>query len=257
MTQERFSGFFSRTRAPGLSILTTPVSPNDHERNLHVVISPVDIQRKPHDLLTAPPPPGSPMPPSAGLLPDEDGSEYASVDETRSTFSSDDDDDDDDDGNAGVADGASFDRSDPTDAANTTCDTDATALAPTICTNPFDSIVPEALSWDSEPSLSKITNAHRSVIGTLVLTRTDCAIVRATGPTFDPSGPGSHERGARLIRLVKMVKRTMAVVDEEVQHVDEEDEMDLLRVRSKLFEAVIIPGPKFILVVFQDPTLQS
>ncbi|KAE8210671.1 hypothetical protein CF327_g5485 [Tilletia walkeri] len=227
----------STTLKPALTSLAPPVSLGDQDRELRVAFSPIDIQRKPHDLSTAPPPPGSPMPPSAGILYDEEGSEYASVDETRSAVSSDDDDEDTD-----TVDEAASGSSIQIGADQTGDDGDATTIAPRPSKDPFESIPQEPLPWDIESTLSKITTTHRSVTGTLVLTRTDCAIVRATGPAFDPSGPGSHERGTRLIRLVKMVKRIMAVVDEEVQQVDEENETDLLRVRSKFFEALITPG---------------
>ncbi|KAE8231261.1 hypothetical protein CF326_g3723 [Tilletia indica] len=231
------TSYNSTTLKPALTSLAPPVSLGDQDRELRVAFSPIDIQRKPHDLSTAPPPPGSPMPPSAGILYDEEGSEYASVDETRSALSSDDEDEDTD-----TVDEAASGSSIQIGADQTGDDGDATTIAPRPSKDPFESIPQEPLPWDIESTLSKITTTHRSVTGTLVLTRTDCAIVRATGPAFDPSGPGSHERGTRLIRLVKMVKRIMAVVDEEVQHVDEENEMDLLRVRSKFFEALITPG---------------
>ncbi|KAK0557637.1 hypothetical protein OC844_005536 [Tilletia horrida] len=238
------------TAAPALSILTTQGQsdttprPSLQQDERHILISPVDLQRKAHHPEAALPRPGSPMPPSAGVLQDEDVSDYASFDGDSTTDNEGGDTDIDSD--AATADGDHSRLHDD----HSIADPDST-LAPAAPVDPFDTIPREPLPSELESTLTKLSATHRSVIGSLVLTRQDCAIVRATGPAFDPSGPGSHERGARLIKLVKMVKHTMAVVDEEVQNVNDEDEMDLLRIRSRFYEALITPGPKYILVVFQ------
>ncbi|KAK0553825.1 hypothetical protein OC846_002356 [Tilletia horrida] len=197
----------------------------------HVVISPENYERRPRSMGHSTPRSASPMPPSAGLLADEEWSGSESERDIPDEASSVNEE------SLSVNDESYDTAGDDPDATLGTSD----SLVITQ-NNPFELVPQIPLPYEVESTLSRITTTHRSVTGTLVLTRDECSIVRASGPAFNPTGPGSHERGSRLIRLVKMIKRIMAVVDEEVNNVDDEDVVDLLRVRSHGYEAIITPS---------------
>ncbi|KAL9932629.1 hypothetical protein V8E36_008328 [Tilletia maclaganii] len=204
-----------------------------HDTHLHLVF---DTMALPSTILTAP------SDESAMNSLDEDNSEYASV-----------------------ADNSSI-------ASPTAPHGDASSLEPDNADNAADGAAPVTGSnWAAEmpdrPStplghtgapLWSLLSKKKSVTGTLLLTRGNYAVVHASGPAFAPHSPlGSHAGPAGLFRLVKMVSHALAVLDEVVLEVDQDDELELLRVRTRQYEAFITPGPKYVFVVIQDPRLQT
>ncbi|CAD6884235.1 unnamed protein product [Tilletia controversa] len=195
--------------------------------SMHARLDPAAIASHPYRKQTVP---GSPMPPSSSLLPDE--YEGASADVTFASAADDDREDDDDQDDGGDDHGANGQRRDREGAGRK-------GAAPP----------PEV-----EHTLTKLTS-HKNVTGCLILSRPETLVIRAEGPAFEPGGPGALERSDRLVKVVRMVRRVVDVMTKEVADTDETDDLGFVRIRTKKYEMLISPSEKYLLVVLQDPTI--
>ncbi|CAO1636085.1 unnamed protein product [Parajaminaea phylloscopi] len=107
-----------------------------------------------------------------------------------------------------------------------------------------------------EATLTKLTS-HKNVTGCLILSRPEALIIRAGGRDFDPSGPGAHDRSERLRRVVKLVRQTVDTLSLGVGQVDQGDDLEFVRIRTKKYEMMISPSESYLLVVIQDPSLAA
>ncbi|KAE8229894.1 hypothetical protein CF326_g5121 [Tilletia indica] len=190
---------------------------------LHARLDPAAIASHPYRKQTIP---GSPMPPSSSLLPDE--YEAASADVTFASAADDEGDEDDED------------EDDDTDQKRIRSGGGRKGAA--------------APPPEVEHTLSKLTS-HKNVTGCLILSRPETLVIRAEGPAFEPGGPGALERSDRLVKVVRMVRRVVDVMTKEVTDTDEGDDLGFVRIRTKKYEMLISPSEKYLLVVLQDPTI--
>ncbi|CAK7268256.1 hypothetical protein SEPCBS57363_003003 [Sporothrix epigloea] len=70
------------------------------------------------------------------------------------------------------------------------------------------------------------------------------------GPSGDDSGPVDETKGAR--ELAGLVWNYVKASGDLVEAIDTEDEVRLLRLRTKKQEIVIVPDPKYLLIVIHD-----
>ncbi|KAL1311248.1 hypothetical protein AAFC00_001437 [Neodothiora populina] len=123
----------------------------------------------------------------------------------------------------------------------------------------------------TEDSFSHLTRLAQKpgVRGTLILSRDTGAIVKASGLAFrddsvDPEsalsattngGEGEKEDGTQstedIARIVWNFAKAAGSMLQELNG-PADDEVKLLRIRSKKMELVIVPDPKFIAVVIHD-----
>ncbi|CAI6260781.1 unnamed protein product [Periconia digitata] len=126
----------------------------------------------------------------------------------------------------------------------------------------------------SDETLALLTRLSQKpgVQSTLILSRDTGAIVRTSGlisksttanpnstlpassePTAEAFPNGKKEGGIHNAEDVAgMVWAFISAAGSLVEGLDEEDEVKLLRLRTKKNELVIVPDPKFILVVVHD-----
>lgn len=111
------------------------------------------------------------------------------------------------------------------------------------------------------------------VQSTLVLSKTDGSIIRSTGllaeSTIAPSSPGNesfgnvsanggghetldNDTGKDAKKVARMVFSFVSAAQSFAEGMNTSDEMRLLRLRTRKYEIVIVPDPKFLLVVIQD-----
>ncbi|KIR63868.1 dynein light chain roadblock-type [Cryptococcus bacillisporus CA1873] len=88
--------------------------------------------------------------------------------------------------------------------------------------------------------------SHPNVIGTIILSRTDNAIIKTTGKVFD--GEGGKRYAAAVENIVKSVADALAACND-----GEKDDLRFMRIRTMKHELIITPDEKYILVVLQDP----
>ncbi|EAL19932.1 hypothetical protein CNBF4670 [Cryptococcus deneoformans B-3501A] len=88
--------------------------------------------------------------------------------------------------------------------------------------------------------------SHPSVIGTIIVSRTDNAIIKTTGHIFD--GEGGKRYAAAVESIVKGVADALTACNDA-----ENDELRFMRIRTTKHELIITPDEKYILVVLQDP----
>lgn len=73
---------------------------------------------------------------------------------------------------------------------------------------------------------------------------------------FDPSGPGAKGRAEMLKSVTKLVKTSVEGLASDLKGIDDgEDELGLVRIRTKRYEIIVTPSDRFLLVVLQDPNL--
>ncbi|KAK0547695.1 hypothetical protein OC846_003951 [Tilletia horrida] len=219
--------------------MQSPSTPDSSSApSLHARLDPAAIASHPFRKQTIP---GSPMPPSSSIIPDE--FEGASADVTFASAGGeaedeDEDDEDDEDGDDDEDDGGVGPSAHRGGAGRRKGGRERNAAPP-----------PEV-----EHTLSKLTS-HKNVTGCLILSRPETLVIRAEGPAFEPGGPGALERSDRLVKVVRMVRRVIDVMTKEVAETDEGDDLGFVRIRTKKYEMLISPSEKYLLVVLQDPTL--
>ncbi|KAL9935402.1 hypothetical protein V8E36_005750 [Tilletia maclaganii] len=225
----------SVTSAPAIPILQhtpssmsvqTAAASSSSGSGLHARLDPAAIASHPVRKQIIP---GSPMPPSSSLVPDEFEGASADVSFASAADADADEDDEDEDDEEDEDDGG---------ASRKRRGAAATAAPP-----------PEV-----EHTLSKLTS-HKNVTGCLILSRPEALVIRAEGPAFEPGGPGALERSDRLVKVVKMVRRVVDVMTREVAESDDGDDLGFVRIRTKKYEMLISPSEKYLLVVLQDPTI--
>ncbi|KAK0527403.1 hypothetical protein OC834_004429 [Tilletia horrida] len=218
-----------------MSASPTSASADSPAPSLHARLDPAAIASHPYRKQTIP---GSPMPPSSSLLPDEFEAASADVTFASAAGGEDDEDDEDDDDDDEDEEGGTGARKRTGQGRGTGSGRKGGAAPP-----------PEV-----EHTLSKLTS-HKNVTGCLILSRPETLIIRAEGPAFEPGGPGALERSDRLVKVVRMVRRVVDVMTKEVAETDEGDDLGFVRIRTKKYEMLISPSEKYLLVVLQDPTI--
>ncbi|KAF2465890.1 uncharacterized protein BDR25DRAFT_306391 [Lindgomyces ingoldianus] len=125
-----------------------------------------------------------------------------------------------------------------------------------------------------DETLSLLTRLSQKpgVQSTLVLSRENGAIVRTSGlisnntstnpnntlPSSIDNAPDNYSNGRKeggihsAEDVASMVWSFLSSAGKLVDELDKEDEVKLLRLRTKKNELVIVPDPKFILVVIHD-----
>ncbi|AFR96302.1 dynein light chain roadblock-type [Cryptococcus neoformans C23] len=88
--------------------------------------------------------------------------------------------------------------------------------------------------------------SHPNVVGIIILSRTDNAIIKANGNIFD--GEGGKRYAAAVESIVKGVAGALGTCND-----GENDELRFMRIRTTKHELIIAPDEKYILVVLQDP----
>ncbi|KAI9733218.1 MAG: hypothetical protein M1818_007336 [Claussenomyces sp. TS43310] len=118
---------------------------------------------------------------------------------------------------------------------------------------------------DQLDSLSK----KAGVLATIVLDRSSGAIVTTTGSLASSAGLNSssvlsasaissEDSGQNFKEpqgtqeMASMVWNFVSAAGDMIQGLDTEDEMRLLRLRTKKFELVIVPDPKYLLIVVHE-----
>jgi len=86
------------------------------------------------------------------------------------------------------------------------------------------------------------------VRGVIILNR-DAVVIRSSGPIFQ--GSDGH---FVLRRYVSQIRKIVDAVAGSVGHIELDDQLRFLRIRTQLHELLITPDTKFTMVVVQDPT---
>ncbi|PLW07141.1 hypothetical protein PCANC_25474 [Puccinia coronata f. sp. avenae] len=89
---------------------------------------------------------------------------------------------------------------------------------------------------------------HRNVRGVIILSR-EGVVIRSSGPIFQ--GADGH---VILRRYASEARKIVDAVAASVDHIELEDQLRFLRIRTQLHELLITPDSKFTMVVIQDPT---
>ncbi|KAK4043762.1 hypothetical protein C8A01DRAFT_32080 [Parachaetomium inaequale] len=90
-------------------------------------------------------------------------------------------------------------------------------------------------------------------VGSIRTTKTSGSSVPAVGPFANNEGNANstnHDQGAE--ELASMVWNFVSTAGSLVQELDTEDEVKLLRLRTKKQEFVIVPDAKYLLIVVHD-----
>ncbi|RPA98644.1 hypothetical protein L873DRAFT_1828505 [Choiromyces venosus 120613-1] len=103
------------------------------------------------------------------------------------------------------------------------------------------------LSEDELTSLLNRISQKNTVQSLIILDRSSGAIIRSSGSI------AAHRDSESLIGgYAGMVWNFVKSAEEMVCGMDGQDDLKLLRVRTRRHELVIVPDPRFILVVFHD-----
>ncbi|CAH7685463.1 hypothetical protein BY996DRAFT_6901570 [Phakopsora pachyrhizi] len=97
-----------------------------------------------------------------------------------------------------------------------------------------------------ESTISYLSN-HKNVRGVMILNR-DGVLIRSSGSIFQGS-----DGSIILRRYSNQVLKILDSVSDSVSGMELDDQLKLLRVRTRQHEIIITPGAKFILVVVQNP----
>ncbi|WFD48868.1 hypothetical protein GLX27_003539 [Malassezia furfur] len=92
---------------------------------------------------------------------------------------------------------------------------------------------------------------HRQVRGCVTLTASDCRVLWSGGAAFAPGA--TPDGDAALARVVQFVRELLDVAHRNVGLFENDDELGLLRVRTKHYELLVTPSQKYVLVVVQEP----
>ncbi|KAL7273732.1 hypothetical protein RUND412_003392 [Rhizina undulata] len=103
------------------------------------------------------------------------------------------------------------------------------------------------LTEDELTALLSRLSQKQSVQSLLILDRATGAIIRTSG-----SIASSRNSETLVGEYAGMVWKLVKSAEEMVTGMEEDDDLRLLRVRTKRHELVIVPNPKFIMIVFHD-----
>ncbi|KAH8154265.1 uncharacterized protein LAJ45_02033 [Morchella importuna] len=104
-----------------------------------------------------------------------------------------------------------------------------------------------SLTEDELTSLLARISQKQSVQSLIILDRSSGSIIRSSG-----SIAANRNSESLIGEYAGMVWKFVKSAEEMVGGMDDEDDLKLLRVRTKRHELVIVPDPRFILVVFHD-----
>ncbi|KAG0152282.1 hypothetical protein CROQUDRAFT_667189 [Cronartium quercuum f. sp. fusiforme G11] len=89
---------------------------------------------------------------------------------------------------------------------------------------------------------------HKNVRAVIILNK-DGVVIRSAGPILQGS-----DGLVVLRRYASEARKMVEATSKSIEGMEVDDQLRLLRIRTRLHELLITPDPNFILVVVQDPT---
>ncbi|KNZ57356.1 hypothetical protein VP01_217g2 [Puccinia sorghi] len=130
--------------------------------------------------------------------------------------------------------------------------TGASSSTPSAAVSPMRTMMTVGTTTTSIPAPAEVESTiqrlseHRNVRGVIILNR-DAVVIRSSGPIFQ--GSDGH---FVLRRYVSQIRKIVDAVAGSVGHIELDDQLRFLRIRTQLHELLITPGPPlpFLLAPF-------